>query len=66
MRYLAGAYLPIDFFFNLLASDLHDNAIAVVLSGSSQDGMIGLRALRSSGRLAIVQSPGNCSTASRA
>ena len=52
-----GAHLPIDFFFNSLAADRRENAIGVILSGSGRDGMIGLRALRASGGLAIVQAP---------
>ena len=52
-----GQRLPIDFFFRSLAQDQHERAICVVLSGTGSDGTLGLRAIKSEGGMAMVQSP---------
>ncbi len=52
-----GQRLPIDFFFRSLASDRHERAICVVLSGTGSDGTLGLRAIKGEGGMAMVQSP---------
>ena len=52
-----GQRLPIDFFFRSLASDQHERAICVVLSGTGSDGTLGLRAIKGEGGMAMAQSP---------
>ena len=52
-----GLRLPINFFFCSLADDQKDHAIAVILSGMGSDGTLGLRAIKESGGLILVQSP---------
>jgi len=52
-----GQRLPIDFLFHSLARDLHERAIGIVLSGTGSDGTQGLRAIKSEGGMAMVQSP---------
>jgi len=52
-----GLRLPIDFFFRTLAEDQREHAIAVVLSGMGSDGVLGLRAIKEKGGLALVQEP---------
>ncbi len=51
-----GQRLTIDFFFQSLASDLREQAIGIVLSGSGSDGTQGLRAIKEAGGLVIAQS----------
>jgi two-component system, chemotaxis family, CheB/CheR fusion protein len=48
---------PIDHFFRTLAKTHDGNAIAVILSGTGSDGALGLKAVRESGGLALVQDP---------
>ena len=48
---------PIDIFFSSLADECKERAIAVVLSGTGSDGTAGVRAIKESGGLAIVQTP---------
>ena len=48
---------PIDYFFKNLAEDQGDNAICIILSGFGSDGTEGLKAVKASGGLAIVQDP---------
>jgi two-component system CheB/CheR fusion protein len=50
-------HLPIDMFFRSLAVDRQARAIGVVLSGSGADGTEGLRAIKSEGGIALVQTP---------
>ena len=50
-------YNPIDAFFSSLARTAGQRAIAVVLSGTASDGSRGLREVKSSGGIAIAQSP---------
>lgn len=52
-----GIRLPIDFFFRSLADDQHERALGVILSGMGSDGTLGLRAIKESGGLSLVQSP---------
>lgn len=52
-----GLRLPIDSFFCSLAADQQRKAIGIVLSGMGSDGTGGLRAIRDSGGLTLVQQP---------
>lgn len=52
------AYHPIDQFFRSLAEDQKDHAICVVLSGSGNDGTLGLKAIKAAGGMAMVQDSG--------
>jgi two-component system, chemotaxis family, CheB/CheR fusion protein len=49
--------LPIDTFFESLASEFGERAIDVVLSGTGSDGMRGVRAVKQAGGWAMAQSP---------
>jgi len=49
--------LAIDRFFRSLAAVHRNHAVAVVLSGASSDGALGLRAIREHGGLCLVQKP---------
>ena len=51
-----GQRLPVDFFFRSLASDQHERAICVVLSGTGSDGALGVRAIKDEGGMAMAQS----------
>jgi len=51
-----GLNLPIDVFFDSLAEDAAQRAIAVVLSGTGSDGSRGLQKVHESGGLVLVQS----------
>jgi two-component system CheB/CheR fusion protein len=48
--------LPINFFFRSLASDQRSRAVGVVLSGTGSDGTLGLKEIKSSLGLSLVQS----------
>ena len=50
--------LPIDTFFRSLAQELREQAIAIVLSGTGQDGSRGIRSVHEAGGLTIAQVPG--------
>ena len=52
-----GHRLPIDFFFRSLAQDQHENAIAIVLSGTGSDGAQGVREINGEGGMVMVQKP---------
>src|SRR5690349_16089751 len=52
-----GQHLPIDFFFQSLASEKKDLAVGVVLSGIASDGTQGLRAIKSEGGVTFAQDP---------
>ncbi|MDZ7831488.1 MAG: chemotaxis protein CheB [Desulfobacterales bacterium] len=52
-----GQRMPIDYFFRTLAQDLGERAIGIILSGTGSDGTLGLRAIKSEGGMAMVQSP---------
>ncbi|MDM8520140.1 chemotaxis protein CheB [Anaerolineales bacterium HSG6] len=52
-----GIRLPIDTFFRSLALDQKEKAIAIILSGTGNDGTLGVRAIKGEGGLVIVQEP---------
>ncbi len=54
-----GLRLPINLFFNSLADDQKERAIAVVLSGMGSDGTLGAKRIKESSGLVLVQSPEN-------
>ncbi len=47
--------LPIDIFMKSLAMDQGEKSIGIILSGTGSDGMQGIRAIKESGGMAIVQ-----------
>jgi len=49
--------LPVSFFFDSLAKDKGENAIAIILSGSGSDGALGLQKIKEYGGLSIAQDP---------
>jgi two-component system CheB/CheR fusion protein len=51
----AGIFLPIDDFLRSLAEDQDEKAVAVILSGTGSDGMRGVRAIKESGGMVMVQ-----------
>lgn len=54
---LRGDRLPIDFFFRSLAKNRHEQAIGIVLSGTGNDGALGIRDIKGEGGRAMAQSP---------
>ena len=52
-----GRRLPIDGFFRSLAQDRGDRAVCIVLSGTGSDGVVGLRAVKGEGGMAMAQLP---------
>jgi two-component system CheB/CheR fusion protein len=52
-----GLRLPIDIFFRSLALDQQERGIGVILSGMGSDGTLGLRAIKESAGLVLVQNP---------
>jgi hypothetical protein len=52
--------MPIDFFFDSLAREQHENAIGIVLSGTGSDGTLGVVAIKDAGGLVMVQAPHAC------
>lgn len=52
-----GQHMPIDTFFRSLADDQMGNAIGVILSGTANDGTIGLGAIKNQGGITFAQSP---------
>jgi len=50
-----GINLPIDIFLRSLAKDKGRNAVAVILSGTGSDGSLGIRAIKESGGMVMVQ-----------
>ena len=55
-----GHRLPIDFLFRSLAQDQHERAIGIVLSGTGSDGTLGVRAIKGSGGMVMVQHAASC------
>ena len=53
----AGRRLPIDFFFQSLANDAQERAVAVICSGMGGDGTTGLKAVMENCGLVMVQDP---------
>lgn len=52
-----AARLPIDFFLRSLAKDQHQNAVAVILSGTGGNGTAGIRSIKENGGMVLVQDP---------
>ncbi len=52
-----GINLPIDIFFRSLAEDAHQRAVAIVMSGTGSDGSRGIKSVKESGGLILVQDP---------
>ncbi|MEM9451693.1 MAG: CheR family methyltransferase [Cyanobacteria bacterium P01_E01_bin.6] len=52
-----GRVKTIDAFFQALATDVGHRAIAIVLSGSNNDGATGIEAIRAAGGITIAQTP---------
>jgi two-component system, chemotaxis family, CheB/CheR fusion protein len=50
-------YHPIDHFFRSLADDKREHAIGIILSGSGNDGSLGLKAIKAAGGMVMAQSP---------
>lgn len=51
----SGINLPINIFFRSLAKDKGDRSIGVILSGTGSDGTLGIKAIKESGGLVIVE-----------
>ncbi len=54
-RRVRGKYMVIDGFFSSLAADRGSQAIAIVLSGSNEDGTAGLGVIKSAGGITFAQ-----------
>ncbi|PZU95921.1 MAG: ATPase [Pseudanabaena sp.] len=54
-RRVRGKYMAIDGFFNSLAADRGSQAIAIILSGSNEDGTAGLGTIKSAGGITFAQ-----------
>lgn len=52
-----GRSLPIDLFFESLARDQGKKSIAIVLSGNGSDGSQGIKSIKESGGMVIIQTP---------
>ena len=55
-----GLSLPIDLFFNSLASEYGNHAVGVILSGTGSDGTRGAVAINAAGGLLLAQDPETC------
>ena len=51
-----GRRLPIDFLFRSLAQDQRERSIGIVLSGTANDGTLGIRAIKGEGGMVMAQS----------
>ncbi|MBF0573279.1 MAG: chemotaxis protein CheR, partial [Desulfamplus sp.] len=49
--------LPIDRFFYSLAANLQERAIGIILSGTGNDGTLGVRAIKGEGGMVMAQTP---------
>jgi two-component system CheB/CheR fusion protein len=56
-QHTAGINLPIDIFLRSLAEDQEDRAVGIILSGTGSDGVHGIRAVKESGGLVMIQDP---------
>ena len=52
-----GLHLPIDRFLRSLAADRKDRTVAILLTGSGSDGLLGIREIKNEGGLVLVQDP---------
>ncbi len=52
-----GLRLPIDYFFHSLANEQGEHAIGIILSGTGTDGTLGLKHIKASGGVVMVQEP---------
>ena len=52
-----GVNLPIDVFFRSLAESANEKSVAIVLSGTGSDGSRGIKSVKESGGLIMVQDP---------
>ncbi len=52
-----GQRHPIDYFLRSLADDQGERAICIILSGTGTDGTVGLKAIKGSGGMVMVQDP---------
>ncbi|WP_373490874.1 chemotaxis protein CheB [Parasphingorhabdus sp.] len=52
-----GARMPVDFLFESMAKEFGERAIAIILSGTGNDGSSGIEAIKNSGGFVIVQDP---------
>jgi two-component system, chemotaxis family, CheB/CheR fusion protein len=50
-----GQHMPIDTFFRALAEDQTTNAVGVILSGTANDGTLGLLAIKNNGGITFAQ-----------
>ncbi|MCK7491402.1 MAG: hypothetical protein MZW92_06590 [Comamonadaceae bacterium] len=50
-----GIRHPIDFFFRSLAEDRQEKAVAIILSGTGTEGVLGIEAIKGEGGLVLVQ-----------
>jgi len=55
-----GKRRPIDSFFSSLASELQERSIAIILSGTGNDGTVGVQAIKEAGGFILVQDPATC------
>ncbi len=54
----ASVRMPIDLFLRTLAETAGERGIGILLSGTGTDGTIGLRAIKATGGMTVVQDPG--------
>jgi two-component system CheB/CheR fusion protein len=52
-----GMRMPIDLFLRSLASDQHERAVGIILSGTGTDGSLGLKEIKVAGGMTMVQAP---------
>lgn len=52
-----GRRVPIDLLFRTLGDECREKAICIILSGTGADGTLGLKRIKESGGIAIVQDP---------
>jgi len=52
-----GLRMPIDAFFQSLASEHGERAVAIIASGTGSDGTLGLREVKGAGGIVLVQDP---------